>query len=86
MSTNSLHKLFSGLITVAAISAAPLFVSPRLHAQSVPLPFAGLLAGGGTVCAASLPVFAVTGTGAKYGDGCPATQGYLQHAGSARHR
>jgi len=47
---------------------------PLARAQSVPVPFAGLLAGGGTVCSASLPVFAVTGTGAKYGDGCPATQ------------
>jgi sugar lactone lactonase YvrE len=45
------------------------------RAQSVPIPFASLLAGGGTVCSSSLPVYTVSGTGgAKYGDGCPAAQ------------
>ena len=61
------------LTAAMAFALAPL----SAHAQSVPVPFAGLLAGGGTVCSASLSVFAVSGTGAKYGDGCPATQATL---------
>jgi sugar lactone lactonase YvrE len=47
------------------------------RAQSVPVPFAGLLAGGGTVCSGSYSVFNAAGTGAKYGDGCPAAQATL---------
>jgi sugar lactone lactonase YvrE len=60
-------------LTGALLALAATFAA----AQSVPVPFAGTLAGGGTVCATSLPVFAVSGTGAKYGDGCPATQAVL---------
>ena len=58
-------------------AAALLALLSNARAQSVPIPFAGTLAGGGTVCATSLPVFAVNGAGAKYGDGCPATQATL---------
>jgi sugar lactone lactonase YvrE len=57
--------------------AAAFVLAPVLRAQSVPVPFAATYAGAGTVCATSLPVFAVSGTGAKYGDGCPATQATL---------
>jgi sugar lactone lactonase YvrE len=60
--------------SLCLVAASPLLAAFSVHAQSVPIPFAGLLAGGGPVCSNSLPVFAVSGTGAKYGDGCPATQ------------
>ena len=68
-------KLHGAIVSVVTVLLA--LASASARAQSVPVPFAGLLAGGGTVCSASLPVFAVTGTGAKYGDGCPATQATL---------
>jgi len=62
-----------GLVPLTATFLA--LASISLQAQSVPIPFAATYAGGGPVCSASLPVYTVSGTGgAKYGDGCPATQ------------
>jgi len=65
------HSLALGAATLLALATAP------AQAQSVPVPFAGLLAGGGTVCASSIPVYAYTGTGKTFGDGCPATQSVI---------
>jgi len=64
-------------VLLFSAALAVVFAPLNANAQSVPVPFAGLLAGGGPVCSASLSVFAVSGTGAKYGDGCPATQATL---------
>ena len=76
----SKKKLVRGLILRSfAMYAATILAltAPLARAQSVPVPFANTLAGGGTICASSIPVYAYTGTGAKYGDGCPATQATL---------
>jgi streptogramin lyase len=74
-----LQRLFSGIVALPVLACA----SGAL-AQTTPIPFASTYAGLATgttpapaVCSASLPVFAVSGTGAKYGDGCPATQASL---------
>jgi len=72
----SISRKALGMV-LSGIAASSFFPTAEVRAQSVPIPFAGLLAGGGAVCSASLPVFAVSGTGAKYGDGCPATQATL---------
>jgi sugar lactone lactonase YvrE len=74
-----LQRLFSSVVVLPAIACASAAVS-----QTTPIPFASTYAGLATgaspapaVCSASLSVFAVSGTGAKYGDGCPATQASL---------
>ena len=65
------------LVSCVVFALTTIVATSTANSQSVPVPFAGLYAGGGTVCATSLPVFAVAGNGAKYGDGCPATQATL---------
>lgn len=70
--------------SVIVLALFALTIAPRMFAQTVSIPFittyAGLAAGAtpaNTVCSTSLPVYSTTGTGAKYGDGCPATQASL---------
>jgi sugar lactone lactonase YvrE len=76
----SQKKLLRGLIlhTISlGVAALLALAAPSAQAQSVPVPFANTLAGGGIVCASGIPVYAYTGTGTKYGDGCPATQSVI---------
>jgi len=59
------------LVATLALSLGSLHV----RAQSVPVPFAGLFAGGATTfCSGSLPVVGTSAPARNFGDGCPATQ------------
>jgi hypothetical protein len=71
---SSLRRFLRSAIP-AAVLAAVCSGTPA-HAQAVPIPFAGKLAGLGTVCTGSIPTFAPPGkTPLNVGDGClPATQ------------
>jgi hypothetical protein len=84
MPIHSRHRVFVQRLVRSLVAQSAIACASVAFAQTTPIPFASTYAGLATgttptpaVCSASLPVFAVSGTGAKYGDGCPATQASL---------
>lgn len=71
---STIRNLGKGTPIIVAVLALSLG-SLQVRAQSVPVPFAGLFAGGATTfCSGSLPVVGTSTPARNFGDGCPATQ------------